>query len=163
MYCLSLVKAQIILKLSEESIASLFKRVLNLLCSCKAQLDDNLINTPSSNVSLASKNLKTSQNLVMDWGMDFKRLAFGAGGVNMQEKIHTLSSDIKDLAEIWKPIFVVLLIYLCGSLISSQKSCTDFSAHRSWKKFPYSLDRYFSSWQGDDIDHSCPRGPQMVT
>lgn len=36
----------------------------------------------------------------MDWGMDYKGVAFGAGGFDMQEKPHILFSDIKDLAEV---------------------------------------------------------------
>ncbi|RMC05350.1 hypothetical protein DUI87_18539 [Hirundo rustica rustica] len=47
--------------------------------------DDNLINIPCTNVSLASKSLKVSQNLVMNGGIGYKTLAFGAGGDNMQE------------------------------------------------------------------------------
>lgn len=50
--------------------------------------------------------------------MDYKILAFGAEGVNMQENPILCFFDIKDLAEIWKPIFVILLISL-STLFSS--------------------------------------------
>lgn len=50
---------------------------------------------------MASKNIIKSQNLIPDQGMDYRRLAFGTAGVNIQEKTYpeTLFSEIKVHAE----------------------------------------------------------------
>lgn len=74
----------------------------------------------------------------MNWGLGYKTLAVGAGGDNMQENPHwTLCSDIKDLAEVWKPIFVVLLISLSTWFFSV---VLIFHPIVHEKEFPYSLE-----------------------
>lgn len=74
----------------------------------------------------------------MNWGLGYKTLAVGAGGDNMQENPHsTLCSDIKDLAEVWKPIFVILLISLSTWFFSV---VLIFHPIVHEKEFPYSLE-----------------------